>query len=182
MVLSCSWYHISVQSLWGCLLLSPLWQAHGAAGCQFGSFIYIRQSRWTLRQHRDPPPPPSQKKKKRRLLKPHYIPPPLTDFTRKAKSRFLGLNDRQEKFHQSPVMKGLFMIQSCGCWILLSPPSNLRGQSLSVRGRKDTRQTQREAQFLFSPSFSLSLHLSLFSQSTQGRRLGLGRSRTCGCR
>lgn len=62
MVLSCSWYHISVQSLWGCLLLSPLRQAHGAAGCQFGSFIYMSQSRWTLRQHKDPPPSPFTKK------------------------------------------------------------------------------------------------------------------------
>lgn len=53
MVLSCSWYHISVQSLWECLLLSPLWQADGGAVCQLLWLIYMSQSRWTLRQYRE---------------------------------------------------------------------------------------------------------------------------------
>lgn len=72
------------------------------------------------------------KKKKKYLLKPRYMPhPPFTDSTRKAKkSRFPGLNARQEKSHQSSVTKGLFMTQSCESWIPLSPLS--RPQSLSI--------------------------------------------------
>lgn len=92
----------SVAGSWCCWL--PVWVVHLHSTEQVNSKATQRSS-----------PSPFTKKKKRRLLKPHYIPPPLTDFTRKAKSRFLGLNDRQEKFHQSPIMKGLFMIQSCGC-------------------------------------------------------------------
>lgn len=54
MALSCSWYHISVQSLWdGCLLLSLPRQADGLAVCQFMQCVHVSQSRWTLRQNRD---------------------------------------------------------------------------------------------------------------------------------
>jgi hypothetical protein len=48
MALSCSWYHISAQSLWECLLLSPPRQADGVAVCQLLWLIYMSQSRWTL--------------------------------------------------------------------------------------------------------------------------------------
>lgn len=59
---SCSWYHISAQSLWdGCLLLSLLRQADGAAVCQFMWCVHMSQSRWTLRQNRDLSPKPSSK-------------------------------------------------------------------------------------------------------------------------
>ena len=62
MAFSCSWYHISAQSLWdGCLLLSLLRQADGAAVCQFMRCIHVSQSRWTLRQNRDLSRKPSSK-------------------------------------------------------------------------------------------------------------------------